>query len=194
VIECLATYKNNNVEMPMFKIILAVMVFTLAACSENSNKSTANSKIGVNNVDLAESSDFSFITDDNLRSCLDDSGMTVESVHTLVCSGKGVQSLEGMEQLPALKNINLSHNQVDDLSPLAEVKGLQVLYATNNQIESVEALEALPELSAISLRSNQLTDADVFYTLPQLKKLYVQGNVELDLDVDKLGQDVIVAI
>jgi len=178
----------------MFKIILAVMVFTLAACSENSNKSTANSKIGVNSVDLAESSDFSFIADDNLRSCLDDSGMSVESVHTLVCSGKGVQSLEGMEQLPALKNINLSHNQVFDLSPLAEVKGLQVLYATNNQIESVEALEALPELSAISLRHNQITDADVFYTLPQLEKLYVQGNVELDLDADKLDQGVIVAI
>lgn len=178
----------------MFKIILAVMVFTLAACSENSNKSTANSQVDANNVNVAESSDFSFIADDNLRLCLDNSGMTVESVHTLVCSGKGVQSLDGMEQLSALKNINLSHNQLSDLSPLAEVKGLQVLYATNNQIESVDALEALPELNAISLRSNLLSDADVFYTLPQLEKLYVQDNAELDLDADKLSQTVIVAI
>ena len=178
----------------MFKVILAVMVFTLAACSENSNNSTANSAVDVNKVNTAESSDFSFIADDNLRSCLDNSGMTVESVHTLVCSGKGVQSLEGMEQLSALKNINLSHNKLSDLSPLAEVKGLQVLYATNNQIESVAALEALPELNAISLRANLLRDADVFYTLPQLEKLYVQDNVELDLDTDKLAQTVIVAI
>jgi internalin B len=120
--------------------------------------------------------------------------MTVESIHTLVCSGKGVQSLEGMEQLPALKNVNLSHNQVSDLTPLAEVKGLQVLYATNNEIESVEALEDMPELSAISLRANELSDGDVFYTLPQLEKLYVQGNAELDLDIDKLASGVIVAI
>lgn len=176
----------------MFKIILAAMVFTLAACSENSNKSTTNSNIS--NISVSESSDFSFISDASLRHCLDQSGMTVESIHTLVCSGKGVQSLEGMEQLPALKNVNLSHNQVSDLTPLAEVKGLQVLYATNNEIESVEALEAMPELSAISLRANELSDGDVFYTLPQLEKLYVQGNAELDLDIDKLASGVIVAI
>ncbi len=178
----------------MFKIILAVMVFTLAACGESSKKSNTNSNISPNNVSAVESSDFSFIEDSNLRACFDNSGMTVESVHTVVCSGKGVQSLEGMGQLPALKNLNLSHNKVSDLSPLAEVKGLEVLYATNNLIESVDALESLPELNAISLRSNQLSDVDAFYTLPQLKKLYVQGNVELDLDEDKLVQGVIVAI
>lgn len=178
----------------MFKIILAVMVFTLAACSENSKKSTANNLISPNDVNVAESSDFSFIADDKLRSCLDDSGMTVESVHTLVCSGKGVKSLDGMEQLPALKNVNLSHNQVTDLTPLSEVKSLQVLYATNNQIESVEALEDLPELNSISLRSNLLTDVDALYTLPQLEKLYVQENIELDLDTNKLPERVIVAI
>lgn len=176
----------------MFKMILVVMVFTLAACSENSNKSKTNSNIS--HVPASESSDFTFIQDANLRACLDNTGMTVESVHTLVCSGKGVQSLAGMEQLPALKNVNLSHNQVSDITPLAEVKGLQVLYATNNDIESVDALEALPELNAISLRSNDISDADVFYTLPQLEKLYVQGNTDLDLDIDKLAEGVVVAI
>jgi Leucine-rich repeat (LRR) protein len=176
----------------MFKIILAVMVFTLAACSENSNKSTTNSNI--NHLPASESSDFTFIQDVNLRACLDESGMTVESVHTLVCSGKGVQSLEGMEQLPSLKNLNLSHNQLSDIEPLANLKGLQVLYATNNDIESVEALETLTELNAVSLRSNNLSDADVFYTLPQLEKLYVQGNADLDIDLDQFSEDVIVAI
>jgi Leucine-rich repeat (LRR) protein len=179
--------------MPMFKIILAVMVFTLAACGENSKKSTTDSKINANSVDVAESSDFRFITDTNLRACLDDSGMTVESIHTVVCAGKGVQSLDGMDQLTSLKNLNVSHNQVSDLSPLANVKGLQVLYATNNDIESIEALNALLDLNAISLRSNRLSDADVFYSLPQLAKLYVQGNEELSLDMSKLA-DVIVAI
>ncbi|MEH6449218.1 MAG: leucine-rich repeat domain-containing protein [Oleispira sp.] len=179
----------------MFKIILAVMVFSLAACSDNSKKSSSAPAADKVNESLAvsQSSDFGFVVDANLRACLDDSGMTVESVHTLVCSGKGVQSLEGMEQLPALANLNVSHNNLSDITPLANVKGLQVLYATNNSIESVSALTGLPELTAISLRSNKLSDADVFYTLPQLKKLYLQGNAELDLDVSKLAQ-VIVAI
>jgi len=179
----------------MFKIILAVMVFTLAACSDNSKKSSSAPAADKVNESLAvaQSSDFDFIVDTNLRACLDDSGMTVQSLHTLVCSGKGVQTLEGMEQLPALTNLNVSHNNVSDITPLANVKGLQVLYATNNNIESVAALTDLPELSAISLRSNKLSDADVFYSLPQLKKLYVQGNTELNLDVSKLTA-VIVAI
>jgi Leucine-rich repeat (LRR) protein len=191
-------HKNNNVEKPMFKIILVAMVFTLAACGENSKKSGAKRSTDIDEnastvSEFHKSSDFSFIADANLRTCLDESGMTVGSVHTLVCAGKGIQTLDGMEQLPALKNLNVSHNQVEDLTPLAEIKGLQVLYATNNNIESVEALTNLPELSAISLRSNHLSDDDVFYTLPQLKKLYVQGNVELELDVSKLN-NVIVAI
>lgn len=178
----------------MFKIIIVVMVFTLAACSDNSNKSSGSTADKVSeSLAVSQSSDFGFIVDANLRTCLDDSGMTVESIHTVVCAGKGVQTLEGMEQLPALTNLNVSHNNVSDITPLANVKGLQVLYATNNNIESVEALTDLPELSAISLRSNMLSDADVFYTLPQLKKLYVQDNVELDLDVSKLTA-VIVAI
>lgn len=180
----------------MLKIILVAMVFTLAACGENSNKSSnsASGNTVVEGASAGETSDFGFITDTNLRACLDESGMTVKSIHTIVCAGKGVQSLEGMDQLTSLKNLNVSHNQLSDLTPLTNVKSLQVFYATNNDIESIEALNALPELNAISLRSNNLTDADIFYTLPQLAKLYVQGNEELSLDMSKLSADVIVAI
>lgn len=182
----------------MLKIIMLAMIFTLAACSDNSNKSSVK-KSGVSSSTsdsslLTGSSNFSFIADDQLRACLDNSGMTVGSVHTLVCAGKGVQSLSGLGRLPELKNINVSHNQVSDLAPLAGVKGLQVLYATNNKIASVEALAELLELNAISLRSNFLSDVDVLYTLPQLKKLYVQGNSQLDLDIQQLSEGVIVAI
>ncbi len=180
----------------MFKIILAVAVFSLAACSDNKKSSSSNNVVEDNSsiALVGDSSDFAFIEDANLRTCLDESGMTVQTVHTLVCSGKGVQSLQGLQQLPALKNVNLSHNELSDLSPLAEVKGLEVLYATNNSIESVDALTELPQLSAVSLRSNQLSDGDVFYTLPELKKLYVQGNIELDLDESQLPAGTIVAI
>lgn len=179
----------------MLKIIFAVMVFTLAACSDKSNKSSSvNSVAKADSPAAAETSDFGFIADLNLRTCFDETGMTVESVHTVVCAGKGIKSLDGMDKLPALKNLNVSHNKVSDLSPLAMVKGLQVLYATNNNIESVDALENLPELSAVSLRENHISDAHVFYTLPQLGKLYLQGNDELDLDTNKLSAGVIVAI
>ena len=180
----------------MFKIILAVLVFSLAACSDNKKSSPSGTTEAGNNSLSAvdDTSNFAFIEDANLRACLDESGMTVQTLHTLVCSGKGVASLQGMQQLPALKNVNLSHNQVTDLSPLAEVKSLEVLYATNNNIVSVDALADLPQLNAISLRSNKLSEADAFYTLPELKKLYLQNNLELELDVSQLPQDVIVAI
>lgn len=183
----------------MFKIIIALMVLTLAACSDKSSKSSKGDSAKAENelvqtLAAAESSDFGFIVDVNLRTCLDESGMTVESVHTLVCAGKGVRTLDGIEELPALKNLNVSHNTVVDITPLAEVKGLQVLYATNNQIESVEALGSMTELNAISLRSNKLSNADAFYSLPQLEKLYVQGNDELFLDSSKLPSNIIMAI
>lgn len=180
----------------MFKIILAVLVFSLAACSDNKKSSpVGTTEAGSSNLSAVDdTSNFAFIEDANLRACLDESGMTVQTLHTLVCSGKGVASLQGMQQLPGLKNVNLSHNQVSDLSPLSELKSLEVFYATNNSIESVDALAELPQLSAISLRSNQLSEADAFYNLPELKKLYLQNNQELDLDTSRLPVDVIVAI
>jgi Leucine-rich repeat (LRR) protein len=189
-------HKNNNVEKPMFKIILAVLVFSLAACSDNkkSSSSEATEEASSEIAAVEDSSDFTFIEDSNLRDCLDNSGMTVQTLHTLVCSGKGVKSLQGIEKLPALKNVNLSHNEVSDISPLAEASGLEVLYATNNSITSIDALIRLSNLRAVSLRSNQLSDAGAFYNLPELKKLYVQGNKELAVDLSQLPADTIVAI
>lgn len=189
-------HKNNNVEKPMFKIILAVLVFSLAACSDN--KKSSSSKLSEEEsseiATVEDSTDFSFVEDGNLRACLISSGMTVQTLHTLVCSGKGVKTLQGIEKLPALINVNLSHNEVSDISPLATAAGLEVLYATNNSIKSVEALTQLIHLKAVSLRSNQLSDASAFYSLPELKKLYVQGNNELDVDLSRLPENTIVAI
>ena len=170
----------------MWKLITLLAVFTLAACSENSSKSSTSVSVNDNKAEqLLESSDFAFIADPALRSCFEESGMTVEQVHTLVCSGKGVQSLSGVEQLNNLKNLNLSHNQIADLQPLSTTS-LEVLYATNNQISDISALQGMESLKELSLRSNQLTDASPLYSLGSLDRGYMQGNIALDIDLTQM--------
>lgn len=170
----------------MWKLMTLLAVFTLAACSENSNKSSASVSDEQNNAELlAESSDFAFIADPALRACFEESGMSVEQVHTVVCSGKGVQTLSGVEQLPKLKNLNLSHNNIKDLQPLSEVS-LEVFYATNNQISDIQALEAMVSLRELSLSSNDLQDASPLYGLTSLDRVYMQGNVALDIDLNQM--------
>lgn len=170
----------------MWKLITLLAVFTLAACSENSNKSnTSASEIPNQAEQLAGSSDYAFISDPALRSCLEASGMTVEQVHTVVCSGKGVQTLAGVEQLTKLKNLNLSHNNIADLQPLSSVS-LEVFYATNNKISNIQALETMVTLRELSLSSNELEDASPLYGLSALDRVYMQGNSALDIDLTQM--------
>lgn len=177
----------------MFKFILAMVVVSLTACG-GSGKSSSDKEQQVSQIETNSASDFDFILDENLRNCLEDLGVTPDTVHTVDCSGKRVQSLSGISQLPKLKNLNVSYNQITDLEPLQEAKGLQVLYAINNQIASVDPLDSLPELKEVSLRANDLTDVSAFYTMPSLKKLYIQDNKDLSIDSNQLNDNAIVAI
>jgi len=174
----------------MWKLITLLAVFTLAACSENSNNSSdapaeQNSQVDTQSLD---SSDYAFIVDPALRTCFENSGMSVGQVHTVVCSGKGVQTLEGVQQLENLKNLNLSHNQISDLSPLS-ASSLEVLYATNNEIADIQALAGMASLKEVSLRKNNLQDASPLYGLTALNRVYVQDNGDLNIDPSQLNAE-----
>ena len=56
---------------------------------------------------------------------------------------KTIGSLDGLAELRSLKELNISHNQVEDLSPLLANKDLEVIIASHNLIQNYEALKAL---------------------------------------------------
>ncbi len=79
-------------------------------------------------------------------------------VTKLDASGRGIKSLQGMEQLKALRILNLEDNQIQDVSPLKSLRKLTELSLRNNGITCLEEinfaeLKGLP-LRKLSLRHN----------------------------------------
>ncbi|MFW5828114.1 MAG: leucine-rich repeat domain-containing protein, partial [Alkalispirochaeta sp.] len=84
----------------------------------------------------------------------------LEGLTELDASGRGIESLEGIEMLPNLRRLNLSGNRVEDVEPLTSLTRLTMLDVQDNYIANLEAvnfhrLADLPELSELVLRSNR---------------------------------------
>lgn len=84
----------------------------------------------------------------------------LEALTELDASGRGIESLEGIEHLPNLRRLNLGGNRISDLRPLTMLSRLAALDLRDNYISDLEAvhlgsLGELRELSELSLRNNR---------------------------------------
>ena len=70
------------------------------------------------------------------------------AVTALHCDGQGsaagpIRSLEGIEQLPALTNLDAPRNEIADLRPLAALPRLGTLTLTDNAVSDLSPLAGL---------------------------------------------------
>lgn len=94
---------------------------------------------------------------------------------------RNIHSLDGIEHLENLENLQLSTNQVEDLSPLAGLTKLKQLGVENNQIRDITPLAGLVNLTELGLRANDLTDISPLTSLTKLEYLTLGENQIADL-------------
>ena len=119
---------------------------------------------------------FSVITDDNLANCIKDNKINHVGIQVLVCSGKDIVRLDGIEQFSNLRVVYLSNNNIQNIQPLTKLSKLFSLDVSNNKLQSLNGLESLSVLNKLNVSSNKLTDADVLQEVKSLKKLYISNN------------------
>ncbi len=110
--------------------------------------------------------------------------LTPEDVASLTefsASFKDIHSLAGIEHLTALWRLDLSVNQLVDISPLANLNNLSWLYLSGNQIADISPLADLKNLSWLSLSSNQIADITPLANLKNLKALLLGYNQLVDI-------------
>lgn len=100
------------------------------------------------------------LEDANFQGCLNQVLSNTEErdlarVTTLACPSAGISSLNGIEALENLEQLDLSGNSVSDLSPLSSLRNLRVLSLRDNEVRSVSNLQSLPLLRFISLEGNE---------------------------------------
>lgn len=68
--------------------------------------------------------------------------------------------ISGLDHLPNLEEVYISHNALSEISGLDDTPKLRVLDISNNQIKSLTNLEHLSQLEELWASSNQLASFD----------------------------------
>jgi hypothetical protein len=104
-----------------------------------------------------------------------------------------IDDLAGVEYCIHVTNLDLSKNQITDLSPLWSLIKLEELYLSDNQIGYIDALSNLRNLRIVDLSYNQLDDISPLFELEHLEYVNVMGNKIPFKQIDILiSKDVIV--
>ncbi|HLR91666.1 MAG TPA: leucine-rich repeat domain-containing protein, partial [Atopostipes sp.] len=114
----------------------------------------------------------------------------VEMLQVLDATGYGIESLEGIEALPELRELNLEDNYVKSVSPLQNLTKLETLSLRNNEITDLEAIDfddiLFLNIRDLSLRHNvkrdeegegtRLADISMLGQMVSLRKLELRDN------------------
>lgn len=122
-------------------------------------------------LDLSGNSltDLSFLTD-------------AHRLQQLYLRGTSLESVSGIEKVsPTLTVLDISQNNVADLSPLAGLSQLTMLDLSDNPISDFSAVAGFEKLGVLYANSLSLSSASAFSSLPHLQSLQLSGNAITDL-------------
>jgi len=117
-----------------------------------------------------------FMISDNLNFDVAELKHLPESLRVLVVDKHGLATIEILKvlNLPKLSYVRFADNSITDLSPLALFPALTDINVENNRIEDILPLNQLVELDCIILRQNPVKNLDKL-ELPKLRYLYIDG-------------------
>lgn len=96
---------------------------------------------------------------------------------TLYLSHLNISKLpQALEKLNDVKELDLSGNQLSNISALKKLTQLTSLDLSDNQLTEISALEKLTQLTSLDLSENQLRDISALKKLTCLRSLYLSHN------------------
>ena len=93
--------------------------------------------------------------------------------------GQNISDISGIQQLPALKRVDLSVNNISNIYPLifAECRdNITSLNLSSNMISDLTPLSMLSSVEYLDLSYNQITSLQALMTLNTLRSLRITGN------------------
>lgn len=164
--ELVAMHRSNDpksLQLPNLQKLISLhqAVGFNALVSEYSDDGTINnsSSAGVSSetvlraiAAIQTTEGFGGISDANLRLCVADKlqkqpttvnladMLTIDRLH---CDGYGINNLQGIGLLSALKALHLDDNQVADIAPLASLNNLELVSIINNRVSTISHLRTI---------------------------------------------------
>jgi Leucine-rich repeat (LRR) protein len=144
--------------------------------------------VGLSQLAFTSYASAQVVSDSALQQCIDKatekSGVSAANELTeLKCHNKGVETLNGIEQLINLENLSLFGNNIKR-AELSELTNLQQLNIAKNELESID-IKGLDKLEMLFLFKNDLSTVD-FTGVSSLKKMRLMQNKLVNLDISPL--------
>ncbi len=98
----------------------------------------------------------------------------------------GLESLDGVEYCIHVKILDVSTNNLTDISNLWELNLLEELYLANNEIGYIDALSNLTNLKMVDLSGNQIDDISPLFDLEKLEYVNLIENKVPQQQIEKL--------
>ncbi len=102
------------------------------------------------------------------------------SIWRLDCSGYNIQSLEGIEILTRLRNLNLKNTQVSDLSPLAGYETFEFLMLENTPVSDLSPLTTV-SVNELYISGSQVSELSALSDGAALSHLDISNTPVSDL-------------
>jgi len=154
--------------------------------------------------DAFESEEEAFYQDDNTfftalkrkiygRINIDMPTYYLEDLDEIDLTENEIDSLEGLEFCTHTAILDLSKNQITDISELWNLKQIEELYLSDNQIGYIDSIGNLVKLRVVDLSNNLIDDLSPLFDLENLEYVNVVGNKVPRNQIEELmAKDVIV--
>ena len=119
--------------------------------------------------------------DENLRQCVEATGLPYDQIINLSCNQKNIQNLAGIQNLVNIQAVEVDDNSISDLSPVQGMSSLLYFSVCHNQITDLTPLQGLTNLQQLILIANQIVDLTPLQNLINLQELDLLYNQVSDL-------------
>jgi len=112
----------------------------------------------------------------------------------LSLSGSNLYDLSGIENCTNITTLDLSKNQLIDITQIGFLRHLEEINLSENNINSIDIFENLTALKIIDISFNDLEDISSIFKLPELKYVNLIGNNIPDNQIEIIKQKGVIVI
>jgi Leucine-rich repeat (LRR) protein len=110
----------------------------------------------------------------------------LEDIDEFELSSSEINDLDGVQFCIHAKIIDVSDNQISDLTPLIGLKLLEELNISDNQVGFIDVLSNLVNLKSVQLSNNCFEDISPLFRLEKLEYANLSGNKVSRVQINKL--------
>ena len=110
----------------------------------------------------------------------------LEDLEEIEMADYEIENLEGIEGCRYARVVDLSNNNLTDLSELADLHQVERLYLANNHIGWIDPLSNMTVLQVLDISFNDVDDISPLFELSHLGYLNVMGNRVPDWQLEEL--------